>query len=88
MAERDDTFMHEQLKKIQAGIAGLTQHSERVEANIADLTLRTERVEEQLSSIRHILVAMQTGDLHQEATVAALRVDVDAIKQHLHLPKN
>ena len=74
MAERDDTFMHEQLKKIQAGIAGLT--------------LRTERMEEQLSSIRHILVAMQTGDLHQEATVAALRADVDAIKQRLDSPKN
>lgn len=55
---------------------------------IADLRLRSENVEEQLFSVRHILVAMQTGDLHQEATVAALRADVDAIKQHLDQPKN
>jgi hypothetical protein len=76
MAERDDKLIFENLKKIQAGIA--------------DLTMRGERVEEQLSSIRHILVAMQTGDLHQEARVTelradvdVLRTDVDAIKQHL-----
>jgi hypothetical protein len=76
MAERDDKLIFENLKKIQAGIA--------------DLTMRSERVEEQLSSVRHILVAMQTGDLHQEARVAelradvdVLRTDVDAIKQHL-----
>jgi len=71
MAEPDNKLILENLKKIQAGIA--------------DLRLRSENVEEQLSSIRHILVAMQTGDLHQEARITGLRADVDAIKQHLHL---
>lgn len=71
MPNPDNKLILETLKKIQAGIA--------------DLRLRSENVEEQLSSIRHILVAMQTGDLHQEATITGLRADVDAIKQHLHL---
>lgn len=74
MAEPDNQLILENLKKIQAGIA--------------DLRLRSDNIEEQLSSIRHILVAMQTGDLHQEARITALRADVDAIKQHLHLTKN
>jgi hypothetical protein len=71
MADPDNKLILENLKKIQAGIA--------------DLRLRSENVEEQLSSIRHILVAMQTDDLHQEARITGLRADVDAIKQHLHL---
>jgi hypothetical protein len=71
MADPDNKLILENLKKIQAGIA--------------DLRLRSENIEEQLSSIRHILVAMQTGDLHQEARITGLRADVDAIKQHLHL---
>jgi hypothetical protein len=76
MVEPDNQLILETVKKIQAGIA--------------DLRLRSDNIEEQLSSIRHILVAMQTGDLHQEARVTALRADVDAvradvdaIKQHL-----
>ena len=60
----------------------------KVQRDVADIRLRGESLAEQLSSIRHILVAMQTGDLHQEARVTALRADVDSIKQHLHLTEN
>ena len=71
MAEISNELIHEVLKKIQR--------------DVGDTRLRTMSLEEQLKSIRHILVAMQTGDLHHEATISGLRVDVDAIKQHLNL---
>lgn len=71
MPEATNELIYEVLKKIQR--------------DVGDVRLRTVSLEEQLKSIRHILVAMQTGDLHHEATIAGLRVDVDAIKQHLNL---
>jgi hypothetical protein len=60
----------------------------KVQQDVADIRLRTISLDEQLSSIRHILVAMQTGDLHHEAAISGLRVDVDAIKQHLSLTES
>jgi chromosome segregation ATPase len=69
-------LIFEVLKKVQQDVGDMRRE-------VGDVRLRTERLEEQLGSMRHILVAMQTGDLHQEARIAELRVDVDAIKQHL-----
>lgn len=37
------------------------------------------------TSIRHMLVAMQSDDLRQEAMLAAVRADVDTIKRRLNL---
>jgi hypothetical protein len=37
------------------------------------------------TGIRHMLVAMQSDDLRQEAALAALRVDVDMIKRRINL---
>ena len=36
-------------------------------------------------AIRHMLAAMQSDALRQEAALAALRVDVDTIKRRLNL---
>jgi hypothetical protein len=71
MAEISNELIYEVLKKVQR--------------DVADIRLRVESHDEQLKSIRHILVAMQSGDLHHEATIAGLRADVDTIKQHLSL---
>lgn len=40
-------------------------------------------VKEGQTAIRHMPVAMQSDDLRQEASIAALRSDVDTIKSHL-----
>jgi hypothetical protein len=69
-------LLFEVLKRVQQDVADMRRE-------VGDIRLRGEGLAEQLSSIRDILVAMQTGDLHQEARVAELRADVDAIKQHL-----
>jgi hypothetical protein len=37
------------------------------------------------TAIRHMLAAMQSDALRQEAALAALRVDVDTIKRRLNL---
>ncbi len=57
----------------------------QIEADVADLKKTGKRQDEQFSGIRHMLVAMQSDDLRQEAALAALRVDVDTIKRRLNL---
>jgi hypothetical protein len=71
MADVSNELILELLKKIQRDVGAIR--------------LRAISLEEQLKSIRHILVAMQTGDLHHEATISGLRADVDAIKQNLNV---
>ena len=57
----------------------------QIQADIAELKKVGARQDEQFSGIRHMLVAMQSDDLRQEAALAALRVDVDTIKRRLNL---
>jgi uncharacterized protein YicC (UPF0701 family) len=57
----------------------------QIQTDIADLKKIGARQNEQFSGIRHMLVAMQSDDLRQEAALAALRVDVDTIKRRLNL---
>ena len=42
-------------------------------------------VKEGQTAIRHMLVAMQSDDLRQEAALAGMRSDVDTIKRRLNL---
>ena len=42
-------------------------------------------IREGQTAVRHMLVAMQSDDLRQEAVLAAMRSDVDTIKRRLGL---
>jgi hypothetical protein len=57
----------------------------QIQADVSDLKKADTRHDEQFNGIRHMLVAMQSGGLRQEAMTAALRADVDAIKRRLSL---
>lgn len=46
---------------------------------------RAEAHDEYLKGIRHMLIAMQSDDLRHDASIAALRVDLDRIKRRLEL---
>ena len=56
-----------------------------VQEDVAHIKHRTDEHAEHLKSIRHMLIAMQSDDLRQEAGIAGLRADVDRIKNRLEL---
>ncbi|MGB4967716.1 MAG: hypothetical protein WBO35_05960 [Candidatus Saccharimonadales bacterium] len=56
-----------------------------IQANVAYIRRRMDDHDEQFKSIRHMLMAMQGDDLRHEATIAAMRVDIDRINKRLNL---
>lgn len=57
----------------------------QIRDDVAHIRRRADEHDEHLKGIRHMLVAMQTDDLRHDASIAALRLDLDTIKRRLEL---
>ncbi len=57
----------------------------KIQEDVSYIRRRVDDHDEQFKSIRHMLMAMQSDDLRNEATVAAVRADVDRIKHRLEI---